>query len=81
MAASGRETLNSTVRGNGVEPGGTFDYTDAEMWGFCLRRLIEERADNMEYVIKEKQIQGKKSDRKHLLKYLNGRLLERPSLD
>jgi uncharacterized protein len=61
--------------------GGTFDYTDAEMWGFCLRRLIEERADNMEYVIKEKQIQGKKSDRKHLLKYLNGRLLERPSLD
>ncbi len=52
---------------------------DAEMWGFCLRRLAEERADDMEYFIKEKQIQDKQRDRHLFIRYLTQRGFGRPS--
>lgn len=52
---------------------------DAEIWGFCSRRLAEERADDMEYFIKEKQIQGKQHDRNSFTKYLTQRGFKRPS--
>lgn len=52
---------------------------DAEIWGFCLRRLAEERADDMEYFIKEKQIQDKQRDRHLFIRYLAQRGFGRPS--